>query len=62
VNGWWDEQNDQRRAAITAALDCSRGQQYLDYAAGDREFAARLLVADATCRRRVGLSIFDIAD
>jgi hypothetical protein len=59
---WWDEQDDRRRAAISAVLDCERGQQYLRYAGGDRGFAAWLLVADAICTRRLGVSIFDIAD
>ena len=59
---WWDEQDDQRRAAISAVLDPERGRQCRDYAGGDRGFAAWLLVADVACTRRVGLSIFDIDD
>jgi len=62
VNSWWDEQHQQRRAAITAVLASPRGHQYLDYTGGDREFAAWLQVADTICVRRFGLSIFDIAD
>jgi hypothetical protein len=48
--------------AITAVLASPRGHQYLDYAGGDREFAALLQVADTIWVRRFGLSIFDIAD
>ncbi|MEJ3741798.1 hypothetical protein WEI85_00650 [Actinomycetes bacterium KLBMP 9797] len=59
---WWNEQDDQRRAKISAALDTERGQQYLRTADGDQGFAAWLLVADVTCLRRFGMSIFDIAD
>ncbi len=59
---WWDEQDQQRQAAITALLDSPRGQQYLSYANRDRGFAGWLLVADATCVRRFGVSIFDLAD
>ncbi|HET8659174.1 MAG TPA: hypothetical protein VFM55_09270 [Micromonosporaceae bacterium] len=59
---WWDEQDDQRRAAISAVLDAERGREYLRYASGDRGFAAWLLVADAICTRRLAVSIFDIAD
>lgn len=59
---WWDEQNEQRRAAISAVLDSERGHQYVGYAHGDRGFAAWLLVADVICIRRYSVSIFDIAD
>jgi hypothetical protein len=59
---WWDEQTPQRQAAINAVLDSSRGQAYLRYAYGDRGFAAWLLVADTIRARRLGASIFDIAD
>ncbi len=59
---WWDEQDDQRRAAISAVLDSERGKEYLAYASGDRGFAAWLLVADVICTRRLGVSIFDLAD
>jgi hypothetical protein len=62
VTTWWDEQTDQRRSAVTTVLDSSHGQQYLAYAYGDRGFAAWLLVADATCIRRLGVSIFDLSD
>ncbi len=59
---WWDEQDRQRQAAIAALLDSPRGQEYLRHANGDRGFAAWLLVADATCAWRLGVSIFDIVD
>lgn len=59
---WWDEQTEARRTAVTTVLDSPRGRQYLDYAHGDRGFAAWLLVADATCIRRLGVSIFDLSD
>ena len=59
---WRDEQDDQRRAAISAVLDSERGREYPDAASGDRGFAAWLLVADVTCTRRLAVSIFDIAD
>ena len=59
---WWDEQDDQRPAAISAVLDSERGREYLHHASGDRGFAAWLLVADVTCTRRLAVSIFDIAD
>jgi hypothetical protein len=59
---WWDEENEQRRAAISAALDSEHGATHLAYAGGDRGFAAWLLVADHLCVRRVGVSIFDLTD
>lgn len=59
---WWDEQDRRRQAAIAALLDSPRGQEYPRHANGDRGFAAWLLVADATCARRLGVPIFDIAD
>jgi len=62
VNSWWDEQTDQRRTAIAAVLDSPRGQHCRDHADGDRGFAAWLLVADVTCTRRLGVSIFDLSD
>jgi hypothetical protein len=62
VRAWLDEQDPQRRTAIRAVLDSERGSWYLTYARGDRGFAGWLLVADALCRRRVGLSIFDLTD
>jgi hypothetical protein len=62
MTGWLDGQPPQRRAAISGVVDGERGGQYLAYAHGDRGFAGWLLVADALCRRRVGVSIFDLAD
>ncbi len=59
---WLDEQDEQRRAAITSMLDSERGERYPTEAGDDRGFAAWLLVADAVCTRCLGLSIFDIAD
>jgi hypothetical protein len=59
---WWDEQDDQRRTAISAVMDAERGREYLRHASSDRGFAAWLLVADAICTRRLAVSIFDIAD
>jgi len=59
---WWDEQGDQRRAAISAVLDSPRGQYCRGYANGDRGFAGWLLVADVTCTRGLGVSIFDLSD
>ena len=59
---WLDQQNPARRRAITTVLDGERGTQYLRYADGDRGFAAWLLVADLTCVRSVGVSIFDLSD
>ncbi len=59
---WWDEQDEARRAAISAVLDSQRGQDCRHYADGDRGFAAWLLVADVTCTRGLGVSLFDIAD
>ena len=59
---WLDEQDPARWQAITKVLDGERGARYLDYAGGDRGFAAWLLVADALCLRRVGVSIFDLSD
>jgi hypothetical protein len=52
---WWDEQDHRRQAAIAALLDSPRGQDHLRHANGDRGFAAWLLVADATCARRLGV-------
>jgi len=62
VTIWWDEQDEQRQAKINTVLDTDRGRQCLSLARDDRGFAAWLLVADLTCRRRYGLSIFDLAD
>ena len=59
---WLDRQDPTRRAAISTVLDGEHGTRYLDYARGERGFAGWLLVADALCRRRVGVSIFDLAD
>ena len=59
---WLDEQDSNRRAAITAALDSARGERYRDYAGGDHDFAAWLLAADVVCVRRLGVSIFDLSD
>jgi hypothetical protein len=59
---WLDEHGGDRRAAITATLDSDRGKRHRDYADGDRDFAAWLLVADMTCLRRIGASIFDLSD
>jgi len=59
---WWDDQSDLRRTAVTTGLNSPRGHRYLDYAHGDRGFAGWLLVADATCVRRLGVSIFDLSD
>ena len=59
---WLDQQDPTRRHAITIVLDGERGAAYLDYAGGDRGFAGWLLVADALCRRRVGVSLFDLSD
>ena len=50
-----------RRVKLMTLLD-QDGADHLRYAAGDREFAAFLLVADAACRRRLGVSIFDLED
>jgi hypothetical protein len=38
------------------------GAEHLRYAGGDRGFAVFVLVADAVCRRRLGVSIFDLED
>ncbi|MDT5024258.1 MAG: hypothetical protein QOE61_684 [Micromonosporaceae bacterium] len=59
---WWEEQRDRRRTAINAVLDSQRGTGCLNYADGDRGFAAWLLVADVTCTRRFAVSIFDLVD
>ncbi len=59
---WWDEQTDQRQTALTTVLDSPDGRRYLDYAHDDRGFAGWLLVADATCIRRLHMSIFDLSD
>ncbi len=59
---WLDRLDPKRRHAITNVLDGERGTRYLRYAGGDRGFAGWLLVADALCLRRVGVSIFDLAD
>jgi hypothetical protein len=60
--GWWDEQTDQRRTAIMAGLNSERGQRCLEYSGGSQGFAGWLLVADVTCVRTVGVSIFDLSD
>jgi hypothetical protein len=60
--GWWDEQPDQRPNAVNVALNSPLGQECLAYAAGDREFAAWLLVADSAWSDRPVWSIFDLGD
>ncbi len=60
--GWLDREDPTRRAAISTVLDGEHGTRYLGHAGGDQGFAAWLLVADALCLRRVGVSIFDLAD
>jgi hypothetical protein len=62
VTTWWDEQTDERRTTLTDVLHSPRGQQHLRYAGGAVGFAAWLLVADLTCARRFGVSIFDLSD
>lgn len=59
---WWDEQPDERRTALTEALNSQRGRRYLQYADGSVGFAAWLLVADRACVRSLGVSIFDLSD
>ncbi|GAA0475576.1 hypothetical protein Aca07nite_84490 [Actinoplanes capillaceus] len=59
---WLDEHGGDRRAAIIATLDSDRGKRHRDYADGNRDFAAWLLVADMICFRRLGVSIFDLSD
>ena len=59
---WLEQQDPARQHAIASMLDGERGSRYLRYAGGDRGFAAWLLVADALCLRRVGVSIFDLSD
>jgi hypothetical protein len=59
---WLDQQNSTRLKAISTVLDSQTGTRYLNCAGGDRGFAAWLLVADALCLRRVGVSIFDLSD
>lgn len=44
---WLDQQNPQRRTAISTVVAGERGTQYVRYASGDRGFAAWLVVADA---------------
>lgn len=62
MSTWWQELTEQRRNALTVALQHPHAARCLDYARGDREFAAWLLVAEVTCRHDTGLSIFDLAD
>jgi hypothetical protein len=59
---WLHEHAGDRRAAITATLDSDRGRRHRDYADGNRDFAAWLLVADLTYLRRTRVSIFDLSD
>src|SRR2546429_8225243 len=59
---WLAGQDPTRRAAISTVLDGEHGTRYLDYARGERGFAAWLLVADALCLRRIGVSIFHLSD
>jgi hypothetical protein len=49
-----------QRAKLNAAL--AHGEEHLQHADGDRDYAGFLLVADEICRRKVGLSIYDLAD
>ena len=58
---WADDLTTERRAKIESALDRS-GAEHLRYANGDRNFAAFLLVADATAFKTIGVSIFDLPD
>ena len=58
---WIDDLPTDRHDKIMAALD-QRGRKHLRYAAGDRDFAAWLLVADTAAYRYRGVSLFDLAD
>ena len=58
---WTETLSPERRRTLTATLD-EHGAEHLRYAGGDREFAMFLLVADARCQRRLGVSIFDLED
>ncbi|WP_018589036.1 hypothetical protein [Salinispora arenicola] len=58
---WLNTLTGERVDKIYAALD-QRGAAHLEYANGDREFAAFLFVADNQLRRTIGVSIFDLAD
>ena len=58
---WTDTIPADRHSKLMATLD-QDGADHLRYAGGDHGFAAFLLVADAACRRRIGVSIFDLED
>ncbi|MEV6925502.1 hypothetical protein AB0M46_13530 [Dactylosporangium sp. NPDC051485] len=58
---WIDTLTEDKQQQLFALLD-SRGAEHLKYADNDRKFAAWLYMADYGCRRRAGVSIFDLAD
>ncbi|GIG57142.1 hypothetical protein Lfu02_15140 [Longispora fulva] len=60
---WFDDtfiDPDKRREAI--ALINEKGQDHLKYAGGDHGFGLFMLAIDYACRKRLGVSCFDLAD
>ena len=49
------------RDAVLASFEAD-GDEHRTYAGDDREFAVWLYVTDRSCRARIGVSIFDLAD
>ena len=59
---WTGTLTSDRHSKLMALLDSPRAAEHLNYASGDREFAAFLLTADALAYRHIGVSIFDLPD
>jgi hypothetical protein len=58
---WTTDLSQGKHDKLMAALD-EHGREHLEYAGGDRDFAAFLLVADTALRTKRGVSIFDLPD
>jgi hypothetical protein len=58
---WSDTLTSTQHDALVAALDAD-GIEHLRYAGGDRDFALFMYATDLICRRRLGVSVFDLED
>jgi hypothetical protein len=58
---WTDRLTSAQHDALVAALNTD-GAEHLHYASGDRDFARFMFAADLICRRRLGVSVFDLED
>ena len=58
---WTHTLTEDKRTEILAAVD-QQGHEHLEYADGDKDYAAFLLTADAIAYKRLEVSIFDLPD